>query len=218
MDTRGVSLVLVLLLLAGCTRTVDDARPLRERSVAPIAASQIEDLLSKSAQGGEDAGTSLFATVTPDACAGVVEEVRAPFVFDAEPVAHTGGYTYDDTVEPPGNIVEIVGVYHSDFDPGAAIEMAEHTIEACSDDKLTATTSGGDKSEYGVRPRSDSGSAQIVLWSLTDLSGWACDNAFVAAHNAAIEITVCGEGNGYDVLTLARDALKRIETLANATT
>ena len=43
------------------------------------------------------------------------------------------------------------------------------------------------------------------------------DNAFVAAHNAAIRISTCATVNGYDVRSLARDALKRIEKLANMT-
>jgi hypothetical protein len=55
-----------------------------------------------------------------------------------------------------------------------------------------------------------------VLWSFKG-DDWACDNAFVAAHNAAIGISTCAYANGYDVLSLARDALKRIEKLVNTT-
>jgi hypothetical protein len=55
-----------------------------------------------------------------------------------------------------------------------------------------------------------------VLWSFHAVD-WACDSAFVAAHNAAIEISTCGPVNGYDVLSLAREALDRIEALANTT-
>ena len=118
---------------------------------------------------------------------------------------------------PPGNVVEIVGVYHADFDAVAAVENVEHTIEACRGDMVKAVTSGGDGDDFTVRLRSDSGSPQIVLWALTDVGEWVCDNAFVAAHNAAIEITTCGPEHGYDVVTQAQDALKRIQRLANAT-
>lgn len=211
----ATSLALALLLLTGCTRVVDDARPQRERSVAPIAAGQVEDLLSEKAQS--DAGSSLFATVEPDACAGLIREVHAPFVFDPAPVAHTSGVWYDDEAVFPANVVEIIGVYHSDYDSTAALDEVGRTVELCRDDVVKATTSGGDGDDFRVAPGPDSGSSQIVLWSLTDAGEWACDNAFVAAHNAAIEFTACADSNGYDVLALARDALKRIEALANKT-
>ena len=55
-----------------------------------------------------------------------------------------------------------------------------------------------------------------LIWENT-AADWACDNAFVAAHNAAVRISTCAKVNGYDVLSLARDALKRIEKLANTT-
>jgi hypothetical protein len=55
-----------------------------------------------------------------------------------------------------------------------------------------------------------------VSWSLTG-ADWACDTVYVAAHNAAIGISTCGPVNGYDVLGLGEQALKRIERLANTT-
>lgn len=55
-----------------------------------------------------------------------------------------------------------------------------------------------------------------MLWSFTS-PDWACDNAFVAAHNAAVEITTCAETNGFDVLDQAERALQRIEALADNT-
>jgi hypothetical protein len=72
--------------------------------------------------------------------------------------------------------------------------------------------------EYHFRllPPVNSGSPDIVLWSFK-ADDWACDNAFVAAHNAAVRISTCASVNGYDVLSLARDALERIDKLANTT-
>ena len=52
---------------------------------------------------------------------------------------------------------------------------------------------------------------------LLQASDWRCDNAFVAARNAAIEITGCGATGGFDVASAANDALERIEKLANTT-
>jgi hypothetical protein len=105
--------------------------------------------------------------------------------------------------------VEIVGVYHSDYDPAAAIDGVVHGIESCRGEKLRVTASSGATIGLRVQPRSDSGSAQIVLWSLPDSDGGTCDDAFITAYNAAIEITTCSEKTGYDVLALAR---RRVET------
>ena len=55
-----------------------------------------------------------------------------------------------------------------------------------------------------------------VLWSLRAFD-WNCDNLFVAAYNAAIEITTCGATPGFDVAGLAADALERIRRLADTT-
>ena len=55
-----------------------------------------------------------------------------------------------------------------------------------------------------------------MVWSLRAVD-WNCDNTFVAAHNAAIEITTCGAAAGFDVASLAQQALQRIEALANTT-
>ena len=74
----------------------------------------------------------------------------------------------------------------------------------------------GREYHFTLLPQVNSGSPDIVLWSFTS-KGWACDNALVAAHNAAVRISTCAPANGYDVLSLARDALKRIEKLANTT-
>ncbi|MET0474436.1 MAG: sensor domain-containing protein [Mycobacterium sp.] len=207
----ATSLALAALLLGGCTRVVDDARPQRERPVSPIAAGQVEDLLSKDVL--PDSEPDLFATVDPERCAAVAQEVHAPFIFDAKPAASSGGDWDDDEA----GIVEIVGVYHSDFDPTAAVDRVRRTIESCRDQELRITASSGATVDLRVQPRSDSDSPQIALWSLTKTQGEDCDDAFIAAHNAAIEITTCWAPGGYDVLALARDALTRINALADMT-
>lgn len=107
-------------------------------------------------------------------------------------------------------------VYRADFDAKSAVDGVKRAIESCQDESLFVTALKGEELHFSVQPQTHAGSPEIVLWSLTDVD-WACDNAFIADHNAAIEITTCGEVNGYDVLALAEDALKRIEKLANAT-
>jgi hypothetical protein len=215
MGKLGLSLALAVLLLTGCTRIVGDARPQMERPVAPIPVGQVDDLLSQNAN--PDEFPSPYVTVEPDECAALAQEARAPLIFDAKPAAHSGGYWFDDGA-PTANVMEIVGVYHSDFDSVAALDKARRIIESCRDDRLKASGADGEAPDvFRVVPGQDSGSPQIALWSLSVVGEWFCNNAFVASHNAAIELTTCSEADGYDVLALAKDALKRIEALVNKT-
>ena len=104
----------------------------------------------------------------------------------------------------------MVGVYPADFDAPGALVDARRSMEICGDQQFTVTSMRGRKYLFHLLPQHDSGSPDIVLWSFR-ADDWACDNAFVAAHNAAIGIATCSAVGGYDVLSLARDALKRIE-------
>ena len=208
MTTRGFALVL-WLALAGCARVVDAPQP-KVEPVGPITAGQVSDLLSEKAAPDDD--PNLFVTVEPGECAGLAQEVDPPFIFDTTPAAHDGGQWFaDDDV----SVQEMVGVYRADFDPAAKVDEVKRAIESCQRDSLTATTMDGQVLYFRPLPPQDSGSPEIVLWSIA--GSWACDNAFIAAHNAAIEITACGEHNGYDVLALAKAALEQIERLANTT-
>ncbi len=131
------------------------------------------------------------------------------------PAAHDGGAWFTD--DERFAIDEMVGVYRADFDPRAAVDKVERTIESCQRDLVSATAMEGEVIDFSLLPLVDSGSPEIVVWSLVDTGGWACDNAFIAAHNAAIELTACSETNGYDALSFAKEALKRIEKLAKTT-
>jgi hypothetical protein len=210
---RRVAAVLLALLLAGCTRVVTDARPQAESPVAPITAGQAADLLSEHVQKGSDG--NLFATVEPEECAALAREVDPPFIFSATPAAHDGGH-WNATGGAAPSIEEMVGVYRTDFDAKAAVEEVTRTLGACHTAELVVTALEGEVIHAHLQPAPDSGSPHIALWSFT-AEQWACDNAFVAAHNAAIEITACARTNGYDVLSLAKEALMRIDTLANRT-
>jgi hypothetical protein len=212
MGKRGL-VVLLAVLLAGCTRVVDSPRQRPAPPVAPITAGQAVDLLSEEAQQGDDG--NLFVTVEPDECSGVAREVEPPFIFDGDPTAHEGGHWVADAGREVF-IEELVGVYRANFNPREALAKVKHTIDSCRDDPLTVTAMDKDVLVFRLLPQTDTGSPDIVVWSF-QANTWACDNAFVAAHNAAIEITACADTNGYDVLSLAQDAAKRIDALANTT-
>jgi hypothetical protein len=199
-------------VLGGCTQVVDTPQPRSEPPVAPITALQVVDLLSPSVQ---DKDGNLFVTVEPEDCSGMAREVDPPLIFDLDPAATDGGHWVSDDGRQVV-IDEAAGVYHGDFDPMEALAEATRTIEACRDVPFTVTDMRGREYHFRLLPPVNSGSPNIVLWSFKS-EGWACDNAFVAAHNAAVRISTCAYINGYDVLTLARDALKRIEKLANTT-
>lgn len=211
MGKRGLALLL-LLVLGGCTHVVDTPQPQPEPPVAPISALQVGDLLSPSVQ---DKDGNLFVTVEPDDCSGVAREVDPPFIFDLDPAATDGGH-WETNVGRDVFIEEMVGVYPADFDAKKALAEAMRTIESCRDIPFTVTTMERRDHAFTLLPQVDSGSPDILLWSFK-AADWACDSAFVAAHNAAIEISTCGPVNGYDVLSLAQNALKRIDTLANTT-
>lgn len=212
MGKRGFTLLLCFVL-SGCTRVIDTAQPVPAPPVAPITAGQVSDLLSEKVERQDE--NNLFVTVAPDECAGLAQEVDPPFIFDVTPAAHDGGGWLTD--DGRFGVEEMVAVYRADYDSAAAVAKVKRTIESCEDDRLMVTAMEGQELDFRVLPQQDSGAAQIVVWSLVDIGGWACDNAFIAAHNAAIEMTACSEVNGYDALSFAKEALKRIEKLAKTT-
>ena len=206
---RATASLLLGLVLGGCTHNAGSPQPRAAQPVAPITALQVGDLLSPNVQNKDG---NLFITVEPQACSGMAREVDPPLIFDLHPVATDGGHWGDG-----GEVIdEAVGVYHADFDAKHALAETRRTIESCRDVPFTVTDMRGRQYHFRLLPQVNSGSPDIVLWSFK-ADDWACDDAFVAAHNAAIRISTCADVNGYDVQTLARDALKRIEKLANTT-
>jgi hypothetical protein len=208
MGRRGLAL-LVGCAVAGCTPEPHPAQTRAPVAVAPITAAQVGDLLSPNVQNKDG---NVFVTVEPDRCAGAAREVDPPLVVDQHPIATDGGHwaTSDDRQV---YIEELAGVYRADFDARAALSNAQRTIEACRGVPFTVVSMRGRTYAFELQ-EVDAASPGIVRWSYRG-SDWACDNAFVAAHNAAVELTTCAPVNGYDVLSLARAALQRIERLAN---
>jgi hypothetical protein len=209
--STGAILVLSLLL-AGCTQGAEKPQPPPPQPVAPITALQVGDLLSDKVQ---DRDGNLFITVEPKDCSGMALEVDPPLIFNLGPAATDGGHW---VTEDGRNVVidEAAGVYPANFDPQHALAETKRTIDSCRNVPFTVTDMRGREYHFRLLPQVDSGSPDIVLYSFA-APDWACDNAFTAAHNAAVRISTCATVNGYDVLSLARDALKRIEMLANTT-
>ncbi|MBB2989850.1 hypothetical protein FHR72_001313 [Mycolicibacterium iranicum] len=205
--------VLAMVVLAGCTRVVDDPRPVRAWPVAPITAGQVTDVLS--ARARPEAESNLFLTVEPEECAGMAREVDPPFLFGVgvTPAARGGGQWF---AEDNFSIQEMAAVYPANFDARRSAGDARRTIDDCRDKQLTVITTEDNELSFRSLPAAESPSAEIVLWSLTGTKR-SCDNAYVAAYNAAIEITACGDRNGYNVSALAEEALGRLHALANMT-
>jgi len=204
------SAALLGVVVAGCARDADSPRPRPSQPVAPITALQVGDLLSDKVQ---DRNGNLFITVEPKECSAMALEVDPPLIFDLHPAATDGGHWVTED-EPNVVIDEAAGVYPADFDPQRALSKTKRTIDSCRNVPFTVTDMRGREYHFRLLPQVDSGSPDIVVYSFA-APDWACDNAFTAAHNAAVRISTCAAVNGYDVLSLAQDARKRIDKLAN---
>lgn len=194
-----------------CTRVVDSPQPTAEPPIAPITAGQVGDLLSPDVTKGDG---NLFVSVDPDGCAGVAREVDPPFIVDHDPAGYDGGHWMTVNGGLDVYVEEMVGVYRADFNAKGALAQAKRTIDSCQGMTFRVTSMAEREYLFELLPQVDSGSPEILLWSFKG-DDWACDSALVAAYNAAIEISTCGPANGYDVRSLAEDALQRIEKLAN---
>lgn len=201
------------LSAAACTRVVDDPQPTAEPPVAPIAAGQVSDLLSPDVTKGDG---NLFVSVEPNECAGVAREVDPPFIVDHDPAVYDGGHWTTLKGGLDVYVEEMVAVYRSNFDAESALAQAKRTIDSCRGAPFRVTSMAEREYVFELSPPVESGSREILLWSFKG-EDWACDSALIAAYNAAIEISTCGPANGYDVRSLAENALERIEKLANTT-
>lgn len=199
----------VVAVLGGCTRHVDQPQARPESLAAPIGTLQVVDLLSPKVIG-EDG--NLFAVAEPERCAGLGREVDPPFIEAERPLATDGGHWTSD--DGQYFVEEMVAVYRAEFDPAAALRAVREAIDACTGTTLSVTTMRDRVYDFQVQALPAEGPEGSVLWSLRAFD-WNCDNLFVAAYNAAIEITTCGATPGFDVVGLAEDALERIERLAN---
>lgn len=210
MAKTAVALVLVLAV-AGCTRSVDTPQARPAPPVGPISPLQVGDLLSPEIFNKDG---NLFATVEPERCAGVAREVDPPFIVEHAPEARDGGHWSTDVGGVEAVVEEMVAVMPSDFSARDALTAARGTIEACRDTAVTVTTMYGRTYTFRVAASAPDAPEGAVLWSLR-AAEWNCDNLFVAAYNAAIEMTSCGAAGGIDVVTAAEEALARIDALVD---
>lgn len=201
----------VVALLAACTRTVENPAARAASLAAPITTLQAVDLLSPKVIGEEG---NLFSVAEPERCSSLAREVDPPLIEAQGPLATDGGHWTSE--DGQFYVEEMVAVYRSDFDPAAALDSARAAVDDCAGSPLTVTSMQERVYEFEVQPAAAAGPDGSVLWSLRAFD-WNCDNLFVAAYNAAIEITTCGTTPGYDVAGLAEDALERINALANTT-
>lgn len=201
----------LLLVVAGCTRSIDNPQARPASQVGPVSPLQVGDLLSPETFNKDG---NLFATVEPERCAGVAREVDPPFIVDHHPVARDGGHWSTDVGGVDAVVEEMVAVMPSDFSARDALTAARGTIDACRNTPVTVTTMYGRTYTFSVAESVQAAPEGAVLWSLR-AADWNCDNVFVAAHNAAIEMTSCGGAGGIDTTAAAADALKRIEALVD---
>lgn len=207
----AVAAVSSLAALPGCARVVEHPTPKPAEPAAPISALQVAELLSPNVEREEG---NLFVTAEPDRCSGLAREVDPPFLDTHRPMATDGGHW--TTSDGRTYVEEMVAVFRFDFDPAGALDIVRQAIQTCRDTPLTVTTMRGRTHTFTVMPTAAESPQGSVGWSLR-ASNWNCDNTFVAAYNAAIEITACGAAGGFDVAALASEALKRMEALANTT-
>ena len=181
--------------------------------MAPITAGQVDDLLSPSVEKYDG---NLFSTVEPEECSGVAKEVDPPFIFDLDPAATDGGHwMVDDPAARCTSRRWSASIARTTTRRTHCRRRSAHCNPA-QDLPFTVTDMKGRSYDFTLLPPVTSASPNILLWSFS-ANDWACDSTFVAAHNAAIEISTCGPVGGYPVGTLANDALNRIEDLANTT-
>lgn len=206
-----VAVATCAVALLGCTRHVDRPQARPEALAAPITTLQVVDLLSPKVIG-EDG--NLFVVAEPERCAGLGREVDPPFIETGRPLATDGGHWTTD--DGQYFVEEMVAVYRAEFDPAAALQSVQDTLADCDGTMLSVTTMQDRVYDFEIQTSAGEGPEGSVLWSLR-ASDWNCDNLFVAAHNAAVEITTCGATPGFDVAGLAEEAHERIERLANTT-
>ena len=114
-----------------------------------------------------------------------------PFIFDLDPAATGGGHWMVDDGRQV-YIEEMVGVYRADYDAEAPrCRRRSAPSQSCENIPFTVTDMKGRSYDFTLLPAVASPSPDILLWSFR-ADDWACDSAFVAAHNAAIEISTCG--------------------------
>ncbi len=221
------SLVLVVcLLLVGCSRLVAGSPERQQRAAGPggpIQPAQLDQLLTKSSSlsvvpGAPlieyDLQSALFIGADPAECHGVVGFGHFPLF----PTDYTGreARTQVDNEQYQHQLLEASATYQNDFDASGFLDSIRKTVTAC---QHPVAAWGDDQKRMTVIPGPlIAESSDIAHWS-TNLSGdrWVCDFSVVALANVVSEIVTCSADRSINNQAIAASRLKKIEELLNST-
>ncbi|MGL6236756.1 MAG: sensor domain-containing protein [Segniliparus sp.] len=208
----------LLAALVSCAHRTDPAESSSQPSakVGPIAAESVQRLFEPGHFDASGLSENMYSSASPPECRGLVLEVDSPLLMRGQAaVASAIAPKAGDTEH--SQIVEIAAVYREDFSATDLVAEAAKTREHCLSTPITGSTQGGGNSTFQLVGQPDSGSPNILLWTLSAVGkSWFCNNALVAAHNAAIVITSCYPSPAPGMKELAQSALRRIDGQARA--
>jgi hypothetical protein len=216
MRALGVAVTITALASCGHPEEPGARRAQSSPRVAPIAAESIQGLFEPGHFDASGNMESMYSSASPPECRALVLEVDSPLLMrgqaaSAEAIAPKPGD------KEHGQIVEIAAVYREDFSATDLIAEAATMREHCEGTPITGSTRGGGNSTFQLIGQPSSGSPNILLWTLSALGkSWFCNNALIAAHNAAVEITSCSPSPAPGMRELAQSVLSRIERQARA--
>ena len=206
----------LLAALASCGHPADAGQSSSQSTarVAPIAADSIGRLFEPGHFDASGLSENMYSSASPPECRGLVLEVDSPLLMRNQAA------TASAIAPKPGDtehsqIVEIAAVYPESFSATDLIAEAAKTRDRCQGTAITGSTQGGGNSTFQLIGQPDSGSPNILLWTLSAVGkSWFCNNALVAAHNAAVEITSCYPSPAPGMKEFAQSVLRRIDSQA----
>lgn len=209
-----VSALLAFLPSCGRTEGPGPNNPQSTVRVAPIAADAIGRLFEPGHFDASGLAENMYSSASPPECRGLVLEVDSPLLMRGQAATASAIAPKAGDAEH-SQIVQIAAVYPESFSATDLIAEAAKTRERCQSVAITGSTQGGGNSTFQLVGQPDSGSPNILLWNLSAIGkAWFCNNALIAAHNAAVEITSCYPSPATGMKELARSVLRRIDDQA----
>ncbi|WP_148223315.1 sensor domain-containing protein [Segniliparus rotundus] len=216
--TRALGVAVTITALASCGDPKEPGarRAQSSQRVAPIAAEAIQSLFEPGHFNASGNIESMYSSASPPECRALVLEVDSPLLMRGQ-VASASAIAPKPGDKEHAQIVEIAAVYREGFSATDVIAEAAAMREHCEGTPITGSTQGGGNSTFQLIGQPSSGSPNILLWTLSALGkAWFCNNALIAAHNAAVEITSCYPSPAPKMRELAQSALSRIERQARS--
>jgi hypothetical protein len=218
--------LLLCVVLVGCSRTVEGAPQAAARGAARTGAiqpAQLVELLTPSFSLAvtpgfplveHDMQSALFVGADPVACQGVVGYGRYPLF----PTNYNGreARTQMDSLPDQHQLLEVSATYPGDFNASRFLDSVRRTVSGC---QSAVTAWGDDQFRYTVNPRPlIPGSPEVVHW-MTNLAGhqWICEFGMIAKSNVVSQIVTCSADRSVDIEALITERLKKIEELLNFT-